>query len=77
MIEFDDLKSELIHFEKSKISSTDIMELSNEITLQSQKWVKYFEVFLDRKLNFNIHVQKRLNSANRALHGIANLMKSE
>ena len=77
MIEFDDLKSELIHFEKSRNSSTDIMELPNETILQSQKWVKYLEVFLDRKLNFNIHVQKQLNSANRALHGIANLMKSE
>ena len=77
MIEFDDLKSELIHFKKSRNPSTDIMKLSNGITLQSQKWVKYFEVFLNRKLNFNTHVQKRLNSANRALHGIANLMKSE
>ena len=77
MIEFDDLKFELIHFEKSKNLSIDIMKLTNEIILQSQKWVKYFKVFLNRKLNFNIHVQKQLNSVNRVLHEIANLMKFE
>ena len=77
MIKFNDLKFELIHFEKSKNLSIDIMKLTNEIILQSQKWVKYFKVFLNRKLNFNIHVQKQLNSVNRVLHEIANLMKFE
>ena len=56
MIEFDDLKSELIHFEKSRNPSTDIMKLPNGTILQPQEWVKYLEVFLDRKLNFNTHV---------------------
>ena len=76
-IEFDDLKSELIYFERTKNESNNSITLFNQTILKSFKTVKYLEVWLDKKLNFKTHVKNRLMLANRALFAIANLMKSK
>ena len=39
-VQFDDLKSELIHFEKVKKYSTDLITLSDNIVLKPQTYVK-------------------------------------
>ena len=60
---FDNDKSELIHFEKSKKRSNDTMMLSNEKILTPQTEVKYLGFWLDRKLNFKKHCQIRVTNA--------------
>ncbi len=74
---FNDSKSELIHFEKSRQKSTNVIVLSNETELKSQDSIKYLEIWLDEKLNFKTHVNVKLANATRALHSIMSLMKSE
>ncbi len=76
-VTFDDSKSKLIHFEKSRQKSTDVIILSNEIELKPQDSVKYLDIWLDKKLNFKTHVGVRIANATRALHTIMSLMKSE
>ena len=56
VVKFDDEKSELIHFESSNTSSTDIVELSNNTILKSKLDVKCLEIYMNRRLNFKKHV---------------------
>lgn len=76
-VAFDDSKSELIHFEKSRQKSTNVIILSNQIELKSQDSVKYLDIWLDKKPNFKTHVNVKIANATRALHSIMSLMKSE
>ena len=76
-VKFDDDKSELIHFEKTRNVSKDTLELPNGTVLEPKNVVKWLGVWLDRKLNFKKHVETRISSANRSFFAIQNLMKSE
>ena len=76
-VKFDDDKSELIHFEKSRNASKHKVQLPNGTILEPKSFVKWLGVWLDRKLNFKKHVETRIASANRSFFAIQNLMKSE
>ena len=43
-VQFDDSKSELIHFESKKIMSTNSIILSNETVLKSQNMIKWLKI---------------------------------
>jgi hypothetical protein len=77
VIKFNDFKSEIIHFELKKEMSSNTIILSNETTLKSQKSVKWLEIYIDRKLNFKKHVNKRVANATKALHSISRLQNTE
>ena len=74
---FDDDKSELIHFEKSRKESGNTMTLPNKTNLQSKKKIKYLEFWLDRKLNFRNHCQTHVTNAKKALYAMMSLLNSE
>jgi hypothetical protein len=46
----------MIHFEIKKEMSINIITLSNETTLKSQKSVKGLEIYIDKKLTFKEHM---------------------
>ena len=76
-MKFDDSKSKLIHFEKSRKISGDKIVLSNDTTLKSQKIIKYLEIYLDRNFNFKIHVNHKIAAVKQILHAILTLIKFE
>jgi hypothetical protein len=77
VIKFDDFKSEMIHFEQNKKMLSNTIILSNETTLKSQKCVKWLKIYIDKKLNFKEHVNKRVVNATKALHSISRLQNIE
>jgi hypothetical protein len=77
VIKFDDSKSEIIHFEFKKQMSTNTITLSNETTLKSQKSVQWLEIYIDKKLTFKEHVNKRIANTTKALHSINRLQNTE
>ena len=72
-VQFDDSKSELIHFESKKHMSTDSITFSNETQLKSQNMIKWLNVWIDRKLTFKTHVEKRIAFAIKIFHFINRL----
>ena len=74
---FDNDKSELIHFEKSRKGSNDKMILPNGKILTPQVEVKYLGFWLDRKLNFKKHCQTRVTNAKKALYAMMSLLNFE
>ncbi len=77
VIKFDDSKSDMIHFELKKEMSTNTITLSNETTLKSQRSVKWLEIYIDKKLTFKEHVNKKIANATRTLHSINRLQYIE
>ncbi len=77
VVKFDDSKSEMIHFELKKEMSLNTITLSNQTTLKSQKSVKWLGIYIDRKLTFKEHVNKRVANATRVLHSISRLQNIE
>ncbi len=77
VIKFDDFKSEMIYFEQKKEMSLNKITLSNETILKSQKSVKWLEIYIDKKLNFKKHVNKKVVNATKALHLINRLQNIE
>ena len=76
-VQFDDSKSELIHFESKKIMSTNSIILSNETILKFQNMIKWLKIWIDRKLTFKTHVEKRLIFAIKIFHSINRLQNFE
>ena len=76
-IQFNDSKFELIHFESKKIMSTNSIILSNETILKFQNMIKWLKIWIDRKLTFKTHVEKRLIFAIRIFHSISRLQNFE
>jgi hypothetical protein len=74
---FDDSKSEMIHFELKKEMSLNTIILSNETTLKPRKSVKWLGIYIDKKLNFKKHVNKKVVNATKALHLINRLQNIE
>ena len=60
-VKFDDDKSELIHFEKTRKVSKDTLELPNGTVIEPKNVVKWLGVWLDRKLNFKKHVETQID----------------
>ena len=76
-IQFDDSKSELIHFHKSYKASTTTVTLPNGTVLHPKEVVRWLGIWLDWKLNFKCHVQKRIMAATNAIYSVLCLMNSE
>ena len=76
-MQFDDSKLKLIHFESKKHMSTDSITLSNGTILKPQNMIKWLKIWIDRKLIFKTHIDKRVVSTIRILHLIDRLQNSE
>jgi len=76
-MQFDDLKSELIHFESHKTILNQIIVLLNNMIIKSKTCIWWLEVWLNRKLNFKVHVQTKIVTVTRTLHSLFKLMNSE
>ena len=76
-VQFDDSKSELIYFESKKIMSTNSIILPNGTVLKPQNMIKSLGIWIDRKLTFKTHIEKRLASATRVFHSISRLQNFE
>ncbi len=76
-VQFDNLKSELIHFESHKITLNQMIILLNNMIIKSKTCVQWLEVWLNWKLNFKVHVQTKIATVTRTLHSLFRLMNSE
>ncbi len=76
-VQFDDSKSELIHFESYKTTLNQMIILLNNMIIKSKTCVRWLKVWLNRKLNFKVHVQTKIMTVTRTLHSLFKLMNSE
>ncbi len=76
-VQFNDSKSELIHFESHKTTLNQMIILLNNTIVKSKTCVQWLEVWLNRKLNFKVHVQTKIATVTRTLHSLFRLMNSE
>jgi len=76
-LQFNDLKFELIHFESHKTTLNQMIILLNNMIIKSKTCVRWLEVWLNRKLNFKVHVQTKIATVTRMLHSLFKLMNSE
>ncbi len=76
-VQFNDSKSELIHFESHKTTLNQMIILLNNMIIKSKTCVWWLEVWLNRKLNFKVHVQMKIVTVTRTLHLLFRLMNSE
>ncbi len=76
-VQFNDSKSELIHFESHKTTFNQMIILLNNTIIKSKTCVRWLKVWLNRKLNFKVHVQTKIATVTRTLHSLFKLMNSE
>ncbi len=76
-VQFNNSKSELIHFERHKMTLNQMIILLNNMIIKSKTCVRWLEVWLNRKLNFKVHVQTKIVIVTRTLHSLFKLMNSE
>ncbi len=76
-VQFNNLKSELIHFESHKTTLNQMIILSNNTVIKSKTCIRWLEVWLNRKLNFKVHVQTKIVTVTRTLHSLFRLMNNE
>ena len=76
-MQFNNLKSELIHFESHKTTLNQMIILLNNIIIKSKTCVWWLEVWLNRKLNFKVHMQMKIMTVTRTLHSLFKLMNNE
>ncbi len=76
-VQFDDSKSELIHFGSHKAAPDQTVILPNGTIIKPKICVRWLGAWLDRKLNFRVHVQTKIAAATRTLHSLFRLMNSE
>ncbi len=76
-MQFNDSKSELIHFESHKTTLNQMIILLNNMLIKSKTCVQWLKVWLNRKLNFKVHVQMKIMTVTRMLHSLFKLMNSE
>ena len=76
-VQFDDSKSELIHFESHKATLDQTIMLLNDTVVKLKICIRWLEVWLNRKLNFKMHVQTKIVAVTRTLHSLFRLMNSE
>ena len=55
-MQFNDSKSELIHFESHKATFNQMIILLNNMIIKSKTCIWWLEVWLNQKLNFKVHV---------------------
>ncbi len=76
-MQFNDLKSELIHFESHKMTFNQMIILFNNMIVKSKTCIQWLKVWLNWKLNFKVHVQMKIVTVTRTLHLLFKLMNSE
>jgi len=76
-MQFNDSKSKLIHFESHKTTLNQMIILLNNMIIKFKTCVQWLEVWLNRKLNFKVHVQTKIVTVTRMLHSLFKLMNSE
>ncbi len=76
-MQFNDSKSELIHFESYKTTFNQMITLLNNMIIKSKTCIWWLKVWLSRKLNFKVHVQMKIMIVIRMLHSLFKLMNSE
>ncbi len=76
-VQFNNSKSELIHFESHKTTFNQMIILLNNMIIKSKTCVQWLKVWLNRKLNFKVHVQTKIATVTRTLHSLFKLMNSE
>ncbi len=76
-VQFNDSKSELIHFESHKMTLNQMIILLNNMIIKSKTYVQWLKVWLNWKLNFKVHVQTKIVTVTRTLHSLFKLMNSE
>jgi len=76
-MQFNDSKSELIHFESHKTTLNQMIILLNNMLIKSKTCVQWLKVWLNRKLNFKVYVQMKIMTVTRMLHSLFKLMNSE
>ncbi len=76
-VQFNDLKSELIHFESHKMTLNQMIILFNNTVIKSKTCIQWLKVWLNRKLNFKVYMQMKIVTVTRMLHSLFKLMNSE
>ncbi len=76
-MQFNNSKSELIHFESHKMILNQMIILLNNMIIKSKIYIWWLEVWLNRKLNFKVHMQTKIATVIRMLHSLFKLMNSE
>ncbi len=76
-MQFDDSKFELIHFKSHKVTFNQTIMLFNDTVVKSKICIQWLEVWLNRKLNFKMHMQMKIVAVTRTLHSLFKLMNSE
>lgn len=76
-VQFDDSKPELIHFGSHKAAPEQTAILPNNTVIKPKTCIRWLGVWLDRKLNFKVHVQTKIAAARRTLHSLFRLLNSE
>jgi len=75
--QFNDLKSELIHFESYKVISEQTITLLNNTIMKSKTCIWWLKVWQNRKLNFRVHVQMKIATVTKTLHSLFEILNSE
>jgi len=76
-MQFNDSKSELIHFESHKITFNQIIILLNNMIIKSKTCIWWLKVWLNQKLNFKVHMQTKIVTVTRTLHSLFKLINNE
>ena len=76
-MQFNDSKSEFIHFEKIRNYLKDSIILFNNTQIQSKFHIKWLNIWLNKKLRFKKYIEIRINNTTNALYIISSLFKSE
>ena len=76
-VQFNDSKFELIHFESYKATLNQTIMLLNDTVVKSKICIWWLKVWLNRKLNFKMHVQTKIIAVTRTLHSLFRLINSE
>src|SRR6266511_1362692 len=78
LIQFNPEKTELIHFySKRNIGENVNICFSENYLVEAKPTVKWLEIWLDLKLNFKEHVEKKVAQATRIFHQIKRLSNTE
>src|SRR6266542_4639666 len=78
LIQFNPEKTELIHFHsKRNIGENVNICFSKNYLVEAKPTVKWLEIWLDSKLKFKEHVEKKVAQATRIFHQIKRLSNTE
>ena len=77
LIQFDMKKTELIHFFPSSAEKDENIELNDGTIIKPKTCVRWLGIWLDSKLKFKTHIEKKLSQAEAVLNNIIRLSNTE